>query len=50
MAPNSVYHCQSEETPSTTFWMTYRGLRKAEMTGARGARSEAISSPLMPLP
>ena len=21
-APNSVYHCQSEETPSTTFWIT----------------------------
>ena len=21
-APNSVYHCQSEETPPTTFWIT----------------------------
>jgi hypothetical protein len=21
-APNAVYHCQSDDTPSTTFWIT----------------------------
>ena len=49
-APKSVYHCQSDETPSTTFWITYRCLRNAETTGATGARSDAISIPLMPFP
>ena len=49
-APNAVYHCQSDETPSTTLLITYRGLRNADTTSVTSARSEAISSALMPLP
>ena len=45
--PNAVYHCQSDETPSTTFGIAQRGLRKAETTAVTGARSDAICSPLI---